>query len=64
MDLKGNLFIVKMEKEEHSSVAKLLQDCFKIPNGGVRFNPLITLGVLRVRDIPSGYLIFGLLLIL
>ncbi|KAF0551480.1 hypothetical protein F8M41_023419 [Gigaspora margarita] len=41
----GNVCIIDMCTREHEDVVKLLQDYFKIPNGGVIFDePLIVLG--------------------
>ena len=41
IDLKGNVFVVDMKSDEHASVVSLLQDYFKVPNGGVIYNPPI-----------------------
>ncbi|CAG8486875.1 1093_t:CDS:2 [Racocetra fulgida] len=38
---RGNVFIVKIEKDEHASVIARLQKYFEVPNGGVTDNPLI-----------------------
>jgi len=37
----GNVFIIDMCTEIHEAVVALLQDYFKIPNGGVIINPPI-----------------------
>src|SRR6185312_12115900 len=37
----GNVFIIDMCTQEHEGVVVLLQDYFKIPNGGVIINPPI-----------------------
>ncbi|CAB5394242.1 unnamed protein product [Rhizophagus irregularis] len=38
----GNVFIIAMPLPVHAAVVSMLQDFFKIPNGGVIRDPLIT----------------------
>ncbi len=56
IDPKGNVFIVEMEIAEHGIVVARLQDCFKVPNRGVIYDPPIdALGSVG-KKIPLGCL--------
>ncbi|CAH1771358.1 7083_t:CDS:2, partial [Entrophospora sp. SA101] len=41
----GDVLIIDMSNSEHGLVASLLQDYFKIVNGGVIINPPIVIGI-------------------
>ncbi|RHZ89204.1 hypothetical protein Glove_18g121 [Diversispora epigaea] len=41
----GDVFIIDMSNPEHGLVSSLLQDYFKVTNGGVFINPPIVVGI-------------------
>ncbi|CAG8604329.1 1894_t:CDS:2, partial [Paraglomus brasilianum] len=49
----GNVFIIDMCTQEHEGVVVLLQDYFKIPNGGVIINPPIIVSGQPLHPSPN-----------
>ncbi|CAJ0906598.1 575_t:CDS:2, partial [Entrophospora sp. SA101] len=47
----GDVLIIDMSNSEHGLVASLLQDYFKIVNGGVIINPPIVIGIDKLFDL-------------
>ncbi|CAH1768057.1 2005_t:CDS:2, partial [Entrophospora sp. SA101] len=50
----GDVLIIDMSNSEHGLVASLLQDYFKVANGGVIINPPIVIGIDKFHFSPSG----------